>query len=65
MRPEMMEGMFRSMDPEKMRSMMEVMMPRMMDKCFAMMDTKQRQGMLNMCREMLDNIEAKYISPEA
>ncbi len=37
MMPKMMGEMFRTMDPEKMRSMMEVMMPSMMDQCFAKM----------------------------
>jgi hypothetical protein len=48
------------MNAEEMGSMMHDMMPKMMESCFSKMDSQQRQGMLSMCREMLDQIEAKY-----
>ena len=53
------------MNPEEMGAMMHEMMPKMMDSCFSMMNTEQRQGMLSMCREMLDGIEAKYLTGQA
>jgi hypothetical protein len=37
MAPRMMGEMFRTMDPEEMRSMMEVTMPFMMDQCLSKM----------------------------
>jgi len=83
----MMEEMFRDMDPERMRSMMEAMtsmmeqcfpamdaeemgsmmremMPKMMECCLPNMDAERRAEMLNMCREMLDQMEEKYSSQE-
>ncbi len=39
-------------------------MPKMMDGCFSMMNIEQRQGMLSMCRRMLDQMEAKYLTGE-
>lgn len=63
--PKMMEEMFSNMDPEKMQSMMAEMMPQMMEQCFSKMDAEQRKGMLSMCRQMLDQIEKKYMPQEA
>ncbi len=51
--------------PKMMPLMMHNMMPKMMDSCFAKMDTAQRHDMLGMCRETLDQIEAKYTSHKA
>jgi hypothetical protein len=63
--PAMMEQCFGTMDAEETGSMMHDMMPKMMDSCFAKMDSQQRQEMLSMCRDMLDQIEAKYQSEKA
>lgn len=38
MMPKMMGKMFSTMDPEKVRSMMEVVMPSMIEQCFAKMN---------------------------
>ena len=65
MMPSMMEQCVVKMNAEEMVSMMQDMMPKMMEGCFSKMDTQQRQGMLSMCREMLDQIEAKYQSQQA
>jgi len=56
----MMENMFSNMSGEEMGSMMHEMMPKMMESCFSKMNDEQREGMLKMCHEMLDNIEKKY-----
>ncbi len=48
-----------------MSSIMHEMMPRMMESCFSKMDPEQRQKMLSMCRDILDQIEAKYQSQKA
>ena len=61
MMPGMMEQCFASMSPEAMSTMMHEMMPRMMEGCFSKMDAEQRRGMLTMCRQMLDQMEAKYL----
>ena len=50
---------------QMMPLMMHNMMPKMMNSCFAKMDTAQRHDMLRMCRETLDQIEAKYTSHKA
>jgi Mg/Co/Ni transporter MgtE len=65
MMPSMMEQCFAKMNAEEMASMMHNMMPKMMENCFAKMDTAQRHDMLRMCREMLDQIEAKHTSHKA
>ena len=62
MMPKMMEQCFAKMSGEEMGAMMRDMMPKMMESCFSKMNPEQRKGMLNMCREMLDQIEAKYQS---
>ena len=51
MMPEMMEGMFDVMKPERMMGMMHEAMPKMMDHCFSQMDETQQRNMLAMCRE--------------
>lgn len=48
-----------------MEHMMECVMPRMMDACFAQMSPERRQFMLAHCRGLLDDVEAKYGSAEA
>lgn len=65
MMPSMMEQCLAKMDANEMASMMHEMMPKMMGSCFSKMDTVQRQGMLTMCREMLDKIEAEYLTQKA
>jgi hypothetical protein len=60
MMPQMMEGM----KAENMTAMMHEMMPKMMDSCFSQMTPEQRRGMLGMCRDMLDQIEKKYLPQE-
>jgi hypothetical protein len=62
MMPTMMEQCHAKMSAEEMGSMMHEMMPKMMEGCFSKMDTQQRQGMLGMCRDMLNQLEAKYQS---
>jgi len=37
-------------------------MPKMMDGYFARMNMEERHGMLKMYREMLDEMEAKYLA---
>jgi len=61
----MMESMFSNMSGEEMGNMMHEMMPNMMESCFSKMNDEQREGMLKMCREMLDKIENKYAAQEA
>ncbi len=46
--------------PELLEHMMEDVMPRMMDSCFAHMGPERRSFMLAHCRGMLDRMEAKY-----
>jgi hypothetical protein len=60
-----MDQCFAKMDADEMASMMHEMMPKMMGSCFSKMDSTQRQGMLTMCREMLDKIEAEYLTQKA
>lgn len=60
----MMESMMGRMSQEKKEAMMHEMMPKMMDSCFSHMTTEQRQGMLGMCRDMLDQVEKKYLPQE-
>ncbi len=60
MMPEMMEHCHAKMDSAQLQTMMHDMMPKMMDGCFARMSTEEREGMLKMCREMLDQMEEKY-----
>ena len=58
MMPAMMEQFFSKMSADDMSGMMH----EMMEGCFAKMDMEQRRGMLTMCREMLDQMEAKHVS---
>jgi hypothetical protein len=58
----MMENSFSEMEGGEIESMMHDMMPKMMEGCFSKMTEEQRQGMLTMCRGMLDEIEEKYRS---
>ena len=44
-----------------MEHMMEHVMPQMMNRCFSQMDAERRQFMLAHCRDMLDEVEAKYV----
>ena len=46
--------------PKLMEHMMENVMPRMMDSCFAQMSPGRREFMLAHCRGMLDAMEEKY-----
>ena len=57
---ESMESCFSEMDAEELSSTMHDMMPKMMEGCFSKMSLEQREGMLCMCRDMLDEIEEKY-----
>ena len=60
MMPSMMDMCHSKMSSEGIISMMHDMMPRMMDSCFTKINPEERQRMLRMCREMLDEVEAKY-----
>ena len=51
-----------AMDADEIGSMMHDVMPKMMDRCFSETNSEQREGMLGMCRELLDGIEDKYHS---
>ncbi len=51
--------------PKLMERMMENVMPKMMDSCFAQMDPERREFMLTHCRGMLDRMEEKYVRAEA
>ena len=46
--------------PELLERMMENVMPRMMDTCFAQMSDERREYMLGHCRGLLDQMDAKY-----
>jgi hypothetical protein len=48
-----------------MDRMMENVMPRMMDTCFAEMSPERREFMLAHCRGALDRVDAKYVRGEA
>ena len=45
-----------------MEFMMEHVMPTMMNSCFAAMSPERRDFMLDHCRGMLDQMEAKYVA---
>ena len=60
MMPSMMDMCHSKMSPEGIISMMHDMMPKMMDSCIAKMNAEERDRMLRMCREMLDQVEAQY-----
>ncbi len=60
MMPSMMDMCHSKMSPKGITSMMHDMMPKMMDSCFAKIGSEERERMLRMCREMLDQVEAKY-----
>lgn len=61
MMPKMMNELSRSMSPDAMVSMMHEMVPKMMEACFSNMSVEQKQGMLTMCRGMLDEMEKKSL----
>lgn len=46
--------------PGAMERMMENVMPRMMDTCFAQMSQERREFMLGHCRGLLDQMDEKY-----
>ncbi len=60
MMPSMMDMCQSKMSPEGIISMMHDMMPKMMESCFAGMSAEERERMLRMCRQTLDQVEAKY-----
>ena len=51
--------------PERSPRLMEHVMPKMMDSCFAQMGPERRRFMLRHCRSMLDNMQKKYVTAEA
>jgi hypothetical protein len=51
--------------PRLIESMMEKAMPQMMDACFAQMGGERRRFMLSHCRGLLDQMDAKYMRPQA
>ena len=60
MMPSMMDMCHSKMSSEGIIAMMHDMMPKMMDSCFAKINSEEQKRMLRMCREMLDEVEAKY-----
>jgi hypothetical protein len=56
----MVERWMSGQTPEAMASMMQEMMPKMLDSCLSKMDVEQRQGMLSLCRQMLDEAAARH-----
>lgn len=62
---DMMEKAFAKMSGEEIGSMMHGVMPKMMESCFSKMNDEQREGMLKMCRGVLDDIDKKYSSKKA
>ena len=60
MMPGMMEKCFAEMDGEEIGSMIHEIMPEMMDSCFSKMNDEQRKRMLDLCRDMLNEIEKKH-----
>ena len=63
--PSMIEQCCGEMDAEEIGSMMDEWMPKMTESCFSMMDAQQREQIVNMCREMLDQFEAGGPGQEA
>ena len=63
--PQMMEQFHAKMGAEGLVPMMHETMPTMMDSFFTSMDDKQRREMIGMCREMLNQMEAKYMATAA
>lgn len=63
--PSMMEQCCGKMGAEEVVSFMEQGMSKMMEGCFSMMHPEQREEMAKMCREMLDQFEAKDRAQEA
>ena len=61
----MMPRMMEEMGPVQLEHMMVDAMPRMMDSCFSSMGRERRESMLEHCRGMLDQMEAKYVSEKA
>ena len=60
MMPPMMDMCHSKMSTEGIIAMMHDMMPKMMDSCFAKINSEEQKRMLRGCREMLDEVEAKY-----
>ena len=72
--PEKMKGMMSGMMPEMMKQcmgelgsgdMMETMhemMPQMMENCLAPMSEEERRKMLTFCRNMLGEMEEKFLT---
>ena len=58
----MMESVFTNMNGEEIGDMIKKVMPNMMESSFSKMNTEQRKEMLSMCREILDEIERKYVT---
>ena len=62
MMSKMMAGAFANMNGEEIGNMIHEVMPNMMESCFSKMDVEQRKGMLKICREILNEIESKYVT---
>ena len=60
MTPSMMDRCHSKWNPDGVISTMHDMMLEMIDSCFAKISSEERGRMLRMCREMLDQVEAKY-----
>jgi hypothetical protein len=64
MMAQMMNGMtekcFAEMDGEEICTIIHDFMPEMMDSCFSKMNDEQQKGMLDLCRDMLNEVEKKY-----
>ena len=60
MMPPMMDMCHSKMSSEGIISMMHDMMAKMMDSCFEEISPEEQKRMLRMCREILDEVEARY-----
>jgi len=63
--PKVLEGCCASMNSREIFHMMHVLMPRMMEHCLAGVDPDEQQGMFDMCRSLLNQIEEKHLSQES
>ncbi len=54
------EKCFAELDEEEIGTMIHDFMPEMMDNCFSKMNGEQQKGMLELCRNMLNEVEKKY-----
>lgn len=65
MMEEMMPKMMAGMKPGDMASHMHRMMPKMMEHCLGPMNLEERKDMVSVCRDMVDEMEEKYVKSEA